>query len=681
MTPSTLRSALQRRVDVRAIDESDRLKASRPAIAESGATPNVAGTGGVIEKLNERIDALERGGGARPGELDALRSRRDEAVRAWTGADDVSRYDVDIVATAQNEGITYNRAVENENRRRRVSNEAAPDRPRRPLLERVEQLPWETPRVNARVDELIGEGLSQDAAITIAITERRPTLTWSDGPFGLKFPNLEQPTIQGGWQERFAERVVRSGAEIDHWASNIADSGTASVNLTAGDDDVTVTQRADGLLVVRDNTGTRPDRLVDPGTVDRVIIRGGNGSDTITIDESVTRSLVVAGGDGDDFIYGGGGNDILVGGDGVDLIRGNGGSDIVIGGAGDDNIEGGSGGDVIVGGRGADYASGGSGNDLIHGGAERDSLYGGRGEDIVLGQGDDDYIDGGRGDDLLDGGDGRDTVSGGKGDDDVRGGSGGDTLIGASGDDVYGDVRKGDRLIREAGESAGTDGASSSVVAIDPSLGDADAAVVAGSRREFRDRVDDDFETLRSLESGQAMLERQAAETARTGNTASIAELDGTRPTQTLPSGAVVATENGFAYTGTGRDVWNTAYGDAPAPGTDSTIYYNPSVNIGLTEATGRENVPPVVVLFHEMSHALNQTGGTGLEGEYRVPGQVDTGVNNVERQAVGLSVSVDHDDDPFTPEVDRPNLVDQPSENDLRRELGIGERVSYVNP
>ncbi len=85
------------------------------------------------------------------------------------------------------------------------------------------------------------------------------------------------------------------------------------------------------------------------------------------------------------------------------------------------------------------------------------------------------------------------------------------------------------------------------------------------------------------------------------------------------------------------------------------------------------------------MSHAYNQTGGTGIDGVYDVTGGVDAtrpgrrDVNNAERQAVGLLVGFDVDGDPLTADQEeRPGLVGQPAENDLRRELGIGKRVSY---
>ena len=92
-----------------------------------------------------------------------------------------------------------------------------------------------------------------------------------------------------------------------------------------------------------------------------------------------------------------------------------------------------------------------------------------------------------------------------------------------------------------------------------------------------------------------------------------------------------------------------------------------------------------MVVLFHEFSHAFNQTSGTGILGDFNALGDADTtnmvnpnNVRNIERQAVGLSISVDHDNNPLTPEVERVNTTGQATENDLRNELGIGDRVSY---
>ncbi|MFN3726225.1 MAG: Ig-like domain-containing protein [Allosphingosinicella sp.] len=82
---------------------------------------------------------------------------------------------------------------------------------------------------------------------------------------------------------------------------------------------------------------------------------GGNGND------------MIISGNGEDFLYGGNGNDTLSGGGGHDLLAGGNGNDFLDGGAGRDDLYGGNGNDRMAGGEGPDsfwFARGG-GNDTI----------------------------------------------------------------------------------------------------------------------------------------------------------------------------------------------------------------------------------------------------------------------------------------------------------------------------
>jgi len=99
--------------------------------------------------------------------------------------------------------------------------------------------------------------------------------------------------------------------------------------------------------------------------------------------------------------------DTLYGGDGNDILFGQGGDDFLYGGAGNDILFGGSGNDTLYGESGSDVLSGGSGNDTLYGGTGNDVLSGGLGNDILIG---------GAGDDILKGDAGVDTFTWQKGD-------------------------------------------------------------------------------------------------------------------------------------------------------------------------------------------------------------------------------------------------------------------------
>ncbi len=136
--------------------------------------------------------------------------------------------------------------------------------------------------------------------------------------------------------------------------------------------------------------------------VRRIIINGGKGDDTITVDtggKSIPATL--NGGDGDDTLTGGDGNDRLNGGNGNDTLNGGGGNDALYGGNGDDVLNGGAGNDTLYGQAGSDTLDGDDGNDHVFGGAGNDSVIGGDGKDTV---------NGGAGANTLYGVEGKDTL-------------------------------------------------------------------------------------------------------------------------------------------------------------------------------------------------------------------------------------------------------------------------------
>ncbi|MGE3651800.1 MAG: calcium-binding protein, partial [Reyranellaceae bacterium] len=212
------------------------------------------------------------------------------------------------------------------------------------------------------------------------------------------------------------------------------------------------------------------------------ILYSGTGADTLVggfIDGTIdTSGDTLAGGGGDDVLWGDslfdttsttGGNDTLFGGTGSDTLHGGGGDDVMYGGSTDgsddgyfDTYFGGAGNDQIFDASNAATVYGDAGDDTIDvamawGNA---TLFGGSGNDVFYangtystlyaygGDGDDwfifgdttsatwpvDIVDGGAGDDVISIFNGNDTAYGGSGTDVIWGGGGSDTLYG--GDDA-----------------------------------------------------------------------------------------------------------------------------------------------------------------------------------------------------------------------------------------------------
>ncbi|WP_352259862.1 calcium-binding protein, partial [Psychrobacter sp. TB55-MNA-CIBAN-0194] len=215
-------------------------------------------------------------------------------------------------------------------------------------------------------------------------------------------------------------------------------------------------------------------------------IFGLGGADTIIGTE--LQDDHIHGGDGDDTVYGLGGDDFILGGDDNDTIYG-------------DSGEGGgligllemTGNDKIIGGLGSDTAYGGGGDDIIllaegrinagleeikadsHNDTEVNTAFGGEGDDTIYGTGGKDTITTGTssessdngsvnhaygfsGDDTLIGQAGQDTLDGGLDNDTLIGGDGDDTLLGSSGNDtLYGDSQDENDGFLGFGETKGND--------------------------------------------------------------------------------------------------------------------------------------------------------------------------------------------------------------------------------
>lgn len=463
-----------------------------------------------------------------------------------------------------------------------------------------------------------------DAAIPIDGSASNPSeRTETSTPDGKSIQT--DPLHRGGQATVARERTI---AEAGFGQTYVSSDQLVFTTNGAGDDRVQVSQRDDGTVVVDVNGEEYEVALAER---QELTLRVGAGDDLVEVAPNVRVNIVVDGGAGDDSITTGAGDDRIDGGEGADTISAAGGRDDVFGNSGDDTVDAGEGDDVVYGGDGADALTAGEGTNFIEAGA---------------------------GDDSIDGSDGSNMISAGIGDDRVT--SGGDNSIYLGrGDDAVEGATSADQVYAESIDAvrfaAGQRDTGQVVVnvEIDPDLGQ--SVAVEGSEA-FRQRVQADLEFLRSSPTGQRML-AEFDQAALQGNTVTIREL--------------VNEQNGYAQTlGRGNaEIRNGRAGE----GSDVIISYNPSFHMA-------EFPVPVVVLYHEMSHAYNGVNGTFQPGTYRGSGPDSGQVPNAERQAVGLETSAapfDFDGDPSTPPTTH-NPIEL-TENGLRRELGLPDRPAYT--
>jgi Ca2+-binding RTX toxin-like protein len=246
-----------------------------------------------------------------------------------------------------------------------------------------------------------------------------------------------------------------------------------SVKLGAGDDNLQLTMRVDGL-----------GRMVADGGsgVDTIGLSLGDQTDDIIFNIRKTKSLL----DGRIKVTGfetvnitsGSGNDVLTGGANGDTMSGGEGNDKLYGGAGSDRLDAGAGVDKLYGGSGMDYLTGGSvtgareTGDVLDGGADNDVITMGLGATAIGGSGFDTLVlyltsetgnfslNIGKATQKLDaatkisgfealqyyGSAGKDNVTGGEGVDILNGYNGNDTLVGRGGTDTLTDGAGNDKL-------------------------------------------------------------------------------------------------------------------------------------------------------------------------------------------------------------------------------------------
>jgi Ca2+-binding RTX toxin-like protein len=178
-----------------------------------------------------------------------------------------------------------------------------------------------------------------------------------------------------------------------------------------------------------------------------VVVTGGDGNDSISIEESVPAGVKVRanGNAGSDTLSGGPGDDVLEAGEnynnpdnGNDTLIGNGGSDVLYADPGSDQLSGGPGNDLLVSSvavcQGHTY-SGGAGEDTVSYGRSKANLtvqLGGTGGPSGCGTPDQVLSD----NESLEGSDGSDVLIGDNGPNSLMGHLGADTFIGKGGADT-----------------------------------------------------------------------------------------------------------------------------------------------------------------------------------------------------------------------------------------------------
>lgn len=263
-----------------------------------------------------------------------------------------------------------------------------------------------------------------------------PTLTADDlAGFGISaagtYPIALKVTANG-----LESAVATSTIQVSHTV--IDDDGNLNVYGTSGNDRIILSFSA-GIQVRLNNK-----LLGKFDTIDKVIVHGQQGNDTITGSGSFAVKMEVYGGEGNDYVASGSASDTLVGGSGNDRLLAGAGDDLLYGGddsveatdSGNDTLAGGLGIDTIYGGDGVDNISGDAGDDLLFGEAGNDRLFGLAGNDIIRGGDGVNHIDGGAGHDILVGGSMVDKIYGQAGRDLILGGAGNDSLYGGNDTDL-----------------------------------------------------------------------------------------------------------------------------------------------------------------------------------------------------------------------------------------------------
>ena len=164
------------------------------------------------------------------------------------------------------------------------------------------------------------------------------------------------------------------------------------------------------------------------------------------------------------------------------------------------------------------------------------------------------------------------------------------------------------------------------------------AVIVLSGSATWQSETIRDLYLISTTESGQELFQRLTD----AGQTVTINEWTST---------------NGFCSPVNGADA------QAGTP-TGSSIDWNSGYRSNAFDDTGALiPQPPVVILFHEMTHALANSEGTHRYGTDPTPPTSEPGINEEEAQAIGTG---SHDGE-------------EPNENSFRDDLGLDRRDNHI--
>ena len=150
--------------------------------------------------------------------------------------------------------------------------------------------------------------------------------------------------------------------------------------------DVIYIRSAGSTIDVRVRSASSSHKQFAAAAVTSIRVLAGGGNDRVISTGNITVPQWIEGGEGDDAIRGGSGDNTILGGPGRDRIYGRSGNDFIDGGAGNDRIYANAGDDLVLGGEGNDviYLGRSGGNDIGIGGDGRDRIYGRDGSDLII---------------------------------------------------------------------------------------------------------------------------------------------------------------------------------------------------------------------------------------------------------------------------------------------------------